>query len=106
MADHLELGSQAESLVAKKLEQQGFSILERNYKKPCGEIDLIALNSEYILFVEVKMRSKYYFDLEQVVTPAKQKKIMNTASIFLATHNFHDKSCRFDVALVEIENNQ
>jgi Holliday junction resolvase-like predicted endonuclease len=51
------------------------------------------------------MRSNYFFDLDQLITPAKQRKIMNTASLYLATNNYHDKSCRFDVALVEIENN-
>lgn len=106
MLTHLDLGAQAESLVAHSLEQQGFKIIERNYKKPCGEIDLIALNADFIVFVEVKMRSNYYFDLDQLITPSKQRKIMNTASIYLAANNYHDKSCRFDVALVEIENNQ
>ncbi len=105
MTTNITLGNQAETLVADSLIQQGYKIIARNYKERWGEIDLIGLKDDLLIFVEVKMRSKYYFDLAQVVTESKQQKIMNTASTFIADHNYHDKSCRFDVALVQLENN-
>lgn len=93
------LGDHAETLVAQHLQKQGFTILERNYRKVYGEIDVIACNKNLIVFVEVKMRTQQYFDLAQLITYSKQKKIMNVAQIYLAQHNTAS-SCRFDIALV------
>lgn len=106
MTDRSILGAQAETFVAQSLEKKGFKIVERNYKKVYGEIDLIALKDKLLLFIEVKMRSNTYFDLAQVITPSKQKKIINTASMYIEQHKYYDKDCRFDVALVELQNEQ
>jgi putative endonuclease len=100
------LGNQAEQLVAQSLIKNGFTIVERNYKKSFGEIDVIAQKGQLLAFVEVKMRTRSYFDLADVVTPAKQKKIIRVASEYLVRTQQDDKECRFDVALVELENNQ
>lgn len=97
-------GDHAEALVADYLQQQGFTILERNYRKPYGEIDLIATTKELLVFVEVKMRSAQYFDLAQVITYSKQQKIITVAQEYLTRHSQQAHSCRFDVALVCIEN--
>jgi uncharacterized protein (TIGR00252 family) len=106
MATHIARGNRAESLVAHSLEKHGFKVLERNYKQPFGEIDVIAQKDELLVFVEVKMRQKSYFDLAELITPSKQHKIIATAETYLAQHNYHDKTCRFDVALVEMHENE
>lgn len=98
-----QFGNQAEQLVAHYLEQQGFVILERNYTKRYGEVDLIAHKDEVLAFIEVKARRHVYFDLSQVVTRSKQKKIIAVAKAYIAQHNHTDTVCRFDVALVEGE---
>ena len=51
------------------------------------------------------MRTTRYFDPAELITPSKQRKIIITASAYLARNNIDDKDCRFDVALVEVENN-
>ena len=51
-------GGEGEKRVANYLRQQGFAIVKRNYTCRYGEIDIIAENDEYILFVEVKTRKK------------------------------------------------
>ena len=94
-------GYAAESLVALHLEKEGFTILAKNYMSRLGEIDLIGLKKETLVFVEVKQRTKSYFDLSELVTPAKQKKIIATAKYFLLNNKYTDKICRFDVALLE-----
>lgn len=99
------LGTHAELFVARQLEAEGFTILEHNYKKKFGEIDLIASKKELLIFVEVKMRTTRYFDPAELITPSKQHKIIITASNYVACNNIDDKDCRFDVALVEIQNN-
>ena len=103
MAIHLELGSQAEQLVARYLTQDGFSILASNYKKTFGEIDLIARKADLLIFVEVKMRSTRYFDVAELITHSKQKRIINVAHEYIARYKHDDKTCRFDVALVELQ---
>lgn len=96
------LGKQAEKQVAQRLEQDGFTILEYNYRKKGGEIDLIATKGSLLVFVEVKMRRQSYFDLGDVITSGKQKKIIMTAKDYLAHSNYHHSfSYRFDVALIQ-----
>ncbi len=96
------LGKEAEEQVAQRLEQDGFTILEYNYRKRGGEIDLIATKGSLLVFVEVKMRTQSYFDLGDVITPSKQKKIISTAKDYLARSNYHQSfSYRFDVAFVQ-----
>lgn len=94
-------GCAAETLVAQSLVKDNFTILERNYTIRGGEIDLIALKNDLIIFVEVKQRTTYYSDMSELITTNKQKKIINTAKQFLSKHNYDDKICRFDVALLE-----
>ncbi len=96
-----QLGQQGEDLVAQKLQQDGFTILERNYRKQYGEIDLIACKDDVLAFVEVKMRTRCYFDLSEVITRSKQRKIAMVAQYYAVHNNYDDKVWRFDVALVE-----
>lgn len=98
---HQALGSQGEERVANYLKLEGFVILERNYKKFYGEIDLIAQKKDLIAFVEVKTRKKAYFELSQLITPSKQHKIIKTAQSYIARYHFTNTIFRFDVALLE-----
>jgi putative endonuclease len=92
-------GKTGEALVASSLESQGFKILERNYRKFYGEIDLIALKKNLIIFVEVRSRVHDFDDALQIL-PSKQKKIMLVAQAFVAKNQYHNKNYRFDVAFV------
>lgn len=56
MTDKKKLGDRGEDYTARYLEKQGFHIVERNWHSRYGEIDIIAENEEYLLFVEVKTR--------------------------------------------------
>jgi putative endonuclease len=96
------LGRTGETLVEHYLQGQGFIILERNYSRKYGEIDLIATTHDVISFVEVKMRSNPRFDMSEVVTFAKQQKIIAVAKAYLALYPQDTKVCRFDVALIDI----
>ncbi|MCX5922240.1 MAG: YraN family protein [Candidatus Dependentiae bacterium] len=105
MHKNTQLGSQAEELVALQLTKKGFAIMELNYKQKFGEIDVIARKDSLLIFVEVKMRTNNHFDLAEVITHSKQQKIIRTASHYLAYNKYEDSECRFDVALVQLENN-
>jgi putative endonuclease len=94
-------GYNAEQLVADYLQQQGYTILARNYTIKSGEIDIIARKDEVVAFVEVKMRSTHYFNLSLVVDRSKQRKIIITALHYATRNSYTQHVLRFDVALVE-----
>ncbi len=104
MAKHNQLGKQGEDLIADRLCNEGFSILERNYTQQFGEIDIIAQKKDLIIFVEVKTRRNPLFDMAEIITPSKQKNILSVAKHFLANHTNAESECRFDVALIDHSN--
>ena len=87
------VGRIGESVAAQFLERKGFIILDRNYRKPWGEIDLIAEKAGVVRFVEVKTLSRESFpDIsremsdyrpEEQVHPAKLRKIARTAELYM-----------------------
>ncbi|MCL4229326.1 YraN family protein [Candidatus Dependentiae bacterium] len=96
-----QYGHDGETRVCKILQDQGFIILARNYLTRGGELDVIARKQDLVVFVEVKTRVKSLFDLSTVITHAKQRKILQAAEQFLIVHRLEDVECRFDVALLE-----
>lgn len=93
------LGARYESRAADYLTQQGLKILHRNYRVRTGEIDLIAYDGEYLVFVEVKYRrTQVSGESLFAVTPAKQRTISRTAMHYLTTkRKSMEIPCRFDV---------
>jgi len=95
-------GRTAEDKALKYLKQQGLKLVERNYTCRYGEIDLIMLNQETIVFVEVRYRaSNDYGGALQSITAAKQAKLRKTAQHFLSAPRMnrkgHNIACRFDI---------
>jgi len=95
-----ELGRIAEDHAARCLRSKGYRIVERNYRTPRGEIDIIADHRDSLVFVEVKSRtSTEDFDPRDSVTPGKQHHIMLAAAAYLRKR---DRVTRFDVVEVLI----
>lgn len=93
----VEAGRQAEERAAQFLRGRGYQIVCMNYHWRGGEIDLIAREGDYLVFVEVKARSSQSYGLpEEAVTPAKQRKLVRTARRYLAEHP-SSLDLRFDV---------
>ncbi len=95
-----DLGTTGEQLVIAHLKKNGFLILDQNYRKRFGEIDIIARKKNILTFIEVKLRKNQYFPLSQVITQAKQRKIIHTAKSFILKNKIHNVIYRFDVALI------
>ena len=91
-------GTSYERKAAEYLEQQGLVILKHNYRCRQGEIDLIARDKEYLVFVEVKYRTtdRYGSPLE-AVNVRKQQTIRKVAEVYLLTRKQTDCEVRFDV---------
>ena len=98
-----ELGSRYEEAAARFLESRGYEIIERNYRCRQGEIDLIAKEGEYVVFVEVKYRSgDNRGGSIEAVTPQKQRRISKAALHYLMQKQYReDVPCRFDVVGVD-----
>ncbi|MGE5174282.1 MAG: YraN family protein [Betaproteobacteria bacterium] len=95
------LGKQGEDRAARFLAKQGYKILERNYRTPSGEIDLIALHEDAVVFVEVKTRTSDTFGApELAVTPQKQRRMIKAALAYIKSKRFHQVPCRFDVVAI------
>ncbi|MDR3335487.1 MAG: YraN family protein [Treponema sp.] len=96
------LGREGENRAAAALEAAGMRIIARNIRSRTGEIDIVALEGEVIVFVEVKAWSVYQFEaLEYSIDRRKQRRIIETAKYFLASHReYNSMAVRFDVVFV------
>ena len=96
-----QLGQAGEEAAARYLEQQGWRILERNCYLPGGEIDIIALEGNCLVFVEVKtrQRSSRFGSPFEAVDWRKQQRLTEAASAYMSEHSL-DMAARFDVAAV------
>lgn len=93
-------GRLGEMLTADYLKKNGYKVVKMNFHSRYGEVDIIACNSQYIVFVEVKTRSENTVAAPaDFVSPSKQRKLIKTASIFLQS-NVYDLQPRFDVCEV------
>jgi putative endonuclease len=92
-------GRDGEERAARALEAKGLRILTRNFRARTGEIDIIALEGDTIVFVEVKAWSSYgYGDLRYGVDQKKQRRVIETAKYFLSVHReYNCMAVRFDV---------
>ncbi len=94
------IGAWGEDRAAKYLKKQGYRILERNFSCRFGEIDLIAANRSYLVFVEVKLRkSDHVARAAEFVDFRKQNRIRTTAELWLSQHET-ELQPRFDVVEV------
>ena len=99
----LNVAKIGESLAERHLKARGYRILAQNYRARRGEIDLIARDGEFIVFVEVKTRRSLKFGLPQAaVTLQKQRQISKVALAYLQSRNLLDAPCRFDVIAIHL----
>ena len=93
-------------LAARFLRDKGYTITASNFHSRFGEIDIIACDARYIVFVEVKTRSEdALYAPREAVTPAKQHRILQTAMVYLQGHPT-ELQPRFDVVEVVTEKGQ
>lgn len=96
-AAHLKQGEDAEAACCRYLKSQGLKLVSKNFSCPLGEIDIIMLDKNLLVFVEVRFRKNNNFGggLESV-TSAKQLKLRKTAELFLQQNRQYENA-RFDV---------
>ena len=106
-----QTGAVGENVACIFLQRMGFKIIERNYRKPWGEIDIIAEKNNEVRFVEVKSFSGDFVKLsresngyrpEEQIHPAKLKKIVRTAQLYMA-YKEDDKEYQIDAVGVILD---
>lgn len=103
-----QLGAQGEAHAAAYLEQQGYALVARNWRTRCGELDIVARDGEWLVFIEVRSRLLLANDAvpllgcpEESVTPRKQRQLSAMADAYLYEQPW-DGPWRIDVIAVEL----
>ena len=126
MSNNNILGKLGEDLACRFLEERGFKVLERNYWKKWGEIDIVAQEKESLFgkkelevhFVEVKTvareinedgvirETKHGFQPEDAIHPWKIKRLKRAIQSYLLEKNLQDSSWQFDIVAVFVDQNK
>lgn len=97
-------GLEAEKLAATFLTNHGLKLVTQNYHCRYGEIDLVMKEADFLVFVEVRLRSNSQFGTARAsITRKKQQKLIATAQHFLQSYDsasHKDSACRFDAILM------
>jgi len=92
------LGERGEDAAVAYLERTGFTIVERNWRCPAGEVDIIALDEDTLVLCEVKTRKGVSKGTpEDAVTPTKQKRYKRLAAAYVQFAGLDAVNVRFDV---------
>lgn len=103
MVNNKDLGNLGETIACDYLIKQGYHIIQRNFSCKVGELDIIATDNDFLVFIEVKTRTSDRFGLpSESVSYSKQKKIVKTALCFIAYKKLFDYMSRFDVIEVTV----
>jgi putative endonuclease len=97
-----EYGKGSEALAAEFLEKRGYTMVEKNFRTRRGELDLIALDGDFLVFVEVKARrSSGYGEPHWAVTEKKRRHLIHASQLYLARKRLTKQLCRFDLVVIQ-----
>ena len=107
MGSRIELGKRGEELAIGFLKKLRYKILEKNFRCKFGEIDIIALQGNTLVFVEVKTRSSLEYGCPQTsVTAKKRNQLTKVAFFYLQKNRLFDRAARFDVVAIEFDSGE
>lgn len=108
-----QVGDIGEGVACKYLEQRGYRVLERNYLKPWGEVDIVAEKAKRLYFIEVKSvshdtlapkGSRETYRPEENVHPAKLKRLHRAIQTYLLDHKVAEETeWQIDIACVYLD---
>lgn len=99
-----ETGTLGERLAGDFLGKNGYRIIERNYRCPGGEVDIVARQQDTLVFVEVRTkRSRRFGSPEESITPAKMAKLRTVAASYCQSHTGLPEAWRIDVVAIEMD---
>ena len=105
MSDKRLTGNEGEDLAADILMKQGYRIVTKNYRSIFGEIDIIAEDKDYLVFIEVKRRKGQKFGTSfEAISPRKKLHIIRSAQVYLKANHCLNRRVRFDVVGIDGDN--
>ncbi|HLD01917.1 MAG TPA: YraN family protein [Patescibacteria group bacterium] len=106
VATHIVSGKKGEDIASKYLAKNGYKLLTRNFRTRNGEVDIIALDADVLVFVEVKTRSSEAFGTPfEAITFWKMRALQRAAEFYKHTHPKLPDAMRIDVVSVMIDMN-
>lgn len=100
-------GNYGENIACEYLEKNDFQIIEKNFSCYLGEIDIVAIDKNELVFIEVKTRCQNFFgDPREAVDTNKKNHIYNVAQYYLINKNLSDPYVRFDVIEIYLYGDQ
>ena len=103
LAGRAATGALGEKAVAERLEADGYRIIDRNWRCPVGELDIIATRDDLLVIVEVRTVTSDFLETPLLsVNPAKQGRIGRATDLWLRSHGAVPERIRFDVAGVKL----
>lgn len=98
MGNNIEIGKKGEMLSKEYLVSKSYNIMNLNFRNHIGEIDIIAMDKDVLVFIEVKTRTsiKYGYPYE-AVNYRKQQKIIYTSFAYINQRNIKDTQLRYDI---------
>ena len=100
------LGQRGEEIARRRLESQGYRVLEANYRAGRVEIDLVAEKDGVLVFVEVRTRKgPSYGTPEESITPSKQTNLVAAAHTYIQEHGAVAREWRIDVVAINLGRN-
>ncbi len=104
MMKRRETGAFGEQLACEFLGNNGYRIIERNFRCPCGEADVIAMQKDTLVFVEVRTKSSRSFGTpEESITSAKMEKLRNVAAYYWQSRENLPENWRIDVVAIQMD---
>lgn len=105
MSRQRRLGRHGEDRATAWLLQRGWTILERNWRCSCGELDILALDGDVLVAVEVKLRhGAQRGAAEEALSAAQARRLLDAVSEYLASHPEHaDRMWRVDLLGITLD---
>lgn len=106
MGNNIEKGKKGELLAKEYLISKGYNIMDLNHRNKIGEIDIIAINNNIVVFIEVKTRTSTNFGYGyEAVNRRKQEKIVYCSHLYLQQKRLMDYQIRYDIIEVYLTSN-
>jgi len=98
-----QLGKKGEEIALRQIRRLGLKCIEKNFRCPLGEIDIIARDKDCIVFLEVRTRRGVGTGIiKESIDKRKRRKLSSLALYYMKKENFRDLSARFDVMVISI----
>jgi putative endonuclease len=97
------LGTRGEDMAVRFLKRKGYSILERNFRCPAGELDIIARDGGTLVFVEVKTRADSLFGHPLEAVHSRKRRKMKTAALHYLSQLKGEEPARFDIVSITMK---